>query len=584
MKKAPHKIFSLLLTLSLALAMIPVTAVAAESSTYVDGSWDGLPNGTAVYFFSNPNPHTIGEDAFATIGDALANTLPGGTVYIANGTYTGTGNRGLTIDKNVTIIGESQSGTIINAQDTDRIFTIAGGAVATIQNLMLTNGYANGGISSGIHNNGSLTLDCVTIQNCRSSAYGGGIDNAGTLAIRGSTIDGNTGDGSGGGIDNSGTLIIIDSTISNNNGWVGAIRNFGMLTIMGSTISNNNSYSFDSYGSGGIRNDGTLTIMDSTISNNNGYVGGIYNFGTLTITDSAIDGNTANSRGGGICNYSGLLTLQGNIDITNNAASEGGGIYNNGIYNYNSLITINGNVIIQGNTAANGGSGICNAVTSAISTITISSGGSITNYDVIDNWGTINNSGTIINRGTINNIQYSTGIGTITGTGTITDTMPGGTISYTYPVIFSVTGGNGSLSATVGSSAISTGAQVEQGKDIVFSAAPVTGYRVKEWKVNGNTVTGNTTNTYTIIDITVSHTVTVEFELIGTATTATPAPPVQGGADATQTPTAPVQVGIALAIPQTGDNSTVNLPTILGLLGLLCTLVLRRRRRQQHTA
>ncbi len=88
----------------------------------------------------------------------------------------------------------------------------------------------------------------------------------------------------------------------------------------------------------------------------------------------------------------------------------------------------------------------------------------------------------------------------------------------TYAVTFSVVGANGTLAATVDASAITSGASILGGKDIVFAATPATGYQVKEWKLNTVVVTGNTTNAYTIASLSEISTVSVEFELIPTYT------------------------------------------------------------------
>jgi hypothetical protein len=88
----------------------------------------------------------------------------------------------------------------------------------------------------------------------------------------------------------------------------------------------------------------------------------------------------------------------------------------------------------------------------------------------------------------------------------------------TYAVTFSVVNGNGDLSATVDGGAITSPANVLEGKDVVFTAAPAIGFQVKEWKLNNVIVTGNTTNNYTLLDVEGISNVTVEFEAIPTYT------------------------------------------------------------------
>ena len=67
----------------------------------------------------------------------------------------------------------------------------------------------------------------------------------------------------------------------------------------------------------------------------------------------------------------------------------------------------------------------------------------------------------------------------------------------TYEVTFSA-GENGSLAATVDGSAITTGALVQYGKSVVFTATPDEGYDVIGWTLNGAEVAGADDNTYTL--------------------------------------------------------------------------------------
>ena len=79
-----------------------------------------------------------------------------------------------------------------------------------------------------------------------------------------------------------------------------------------------------------------------------------------------------------------------------------------------------------------------------------------------------------------------------------------------YPVTFNTVNANGTLTATVDGTAITTGSQVQKGKNAVFTAVPNVGFKVKEWKLNG-VVVNNTTATYTLYNLTATATVTVEF-------------------------------------------------------------------------
>ena len=90
-----------------------------------------------------------------------------------------------------------------------------------------------------------------------------------------------------------------------------------------------------------------------------------------------------------------------------------------------------------------------------------------------------------------------------------------------HTVSFSVEGSGGTLKAKADGIA-ETGVSpitVEQGKTVTFTAEPAAGYVVKEWKVDGTVVTGNTENSY-IHTVTKAIDVKVSFD----------APFVEGGA------------------------------------------------------
>ena len=65
-----------------------------------------------------------------------------------------------------------------------------------------------------------------------------------------------------------------------------------------------------------------------------------------------------------------------------------------------------------------------------------------------------------------------------------------------HTVTFSVEGTGGTLKAEVDGKEINSGDSVEQGKKVTFTAEPAAGYMIKEWKVDGIVVTGNTENSY----------------------------------------------------------------------------------------
>ena len=79
----------------------------------------------------------------------------------------------------------------------------------------------------------------------------------------------------------------------------------------------------------------------------------------------------------------------------------------------------------------------------------------------------------------------------------------------TYEVAFSSTG-NGMLAATVNDSQITSGTQVRQGENVVFTATPSIGSRIRSWTVNDE-ANGETGNTLTLTNLAANTRVVVEF-------------------------------------------------------------------------
>jgi hypothetical protein len=299
--------------LGLTLGLLPAGALAADFlvTTLNDGGTGSLRQ-AILDANANGAADTITFDA----------TLTGGTIGLSSGQLAianDAADPDLTIDGDVDGDGTPDITVTVNVGGNSRVFSIASGANATLQGLVITGGdpgFASDG--GGIRNDGgTLTITNSSISGNRSFFSGGGISNTGTLTVANSTISGNTtGAGgsasAGGGISNSGTLTVANSTISGNTAAEhrgGGILNTGTLTITNGTISGNTA---DSDG-GGISNTGTLTVANSTISGNSaaraGSSGGGINSagGSVGIKSTIVAGNTAPA--GADCNF--LLTSLG---------------------------------------------------------------------------------------------------------------------------------------------------------------------------------------------------------------------------------------------------------------------------------
>ena len=239
--------------------------------------------------------------------------------------------------QNLTIKGAGTSATVIDAcRLADRALNIQTGASVTVRDLTITNGRApdgkpgqgagnsgdNGGEGGAIFNDGTLTLNHVTVSN--SQAGGGGFGEPGTGTSSGSGGFGGLG-GNGGGIfnDTGATLNLVDSTVSGNSAGAGGAGGAGET---GGTGGGGNGGSGDDGGNGGgIDSLGGLSISGSTISGNQAGVGGD---GAQGGTGTTMDGGTGGSgghggAGGGVAAESGSSSIT-NSTITGNVSGGGG--------------------------------------------------------------------------------------------------------------------------------------------------------------------------------------------------------------------------------------------------------------------
>jgi CSLREA domain-containing protein len=256
-------------------------------------------------------------------------TLPAGTYILSLGE--------LTIKENITINGTiNEAGqviTIIDGNNTSRIFKVSYGVPLTLNSLILRNGAhtADGPKTGGgaILNQGTLTALDVTLTGNQ------GKDDAGNISY-------------GGGIFSDGYLTLTYCTLSNNlagNG--GALFNNGTAVIKNVTFDNSVAGSGLGVG-GGIYNSGTLTLEKATIRRSAaGSGGGLFNDGIMELTNVTLNGNSATGSGGGI--YNGSISTSGvvaqttltNVTMSNNTAVNGGGIFSkigNTIYVKNTII------------------------------------------------------------------------------------------------------------------------------------------------------------------------------------------------------------------------------------------------------
>ncbi len=327
----------------------------------------GTPVWGASYYVnpegSNTNSGTSADSPWQTIGYALDQAVSGDTLILSAGTFN---EHGLTLTRDIHIVGQGPDATIIDGQYLNRVLSVAAMATVTIEKVTIRNGQSptiglDAQPGGGIYNAGAITLIQCRIADNRAGhggqyqatpgpgGHGGGIYAAGTSLTMidcdvtgnaagngGQAMSGNNG-GDGGGIFVAAgvALILSNSRVEGNAAGEG--------TAGGSGSGSGGS-------GGGIRNLGTVTATNCVISGNRagngggnaastspgGLGGGIYNGGTLTMTTSRIEGNAAGNGGSGVDGEMG---------------GNGGGIWNNGTCTLSQTR-------IAGNFAGNGAYGI----------------------------------------------------------------------------------------------------------------------------------------------------------------------------------------------------------------------------------
>jgi hypothetical protein len=234
--------------------------------------------------------------ADAAAGDTITftNSLAGQAIVLTSGE--------LGINKNLTIEGlgarvlSVQRSTNANTPDF-RIFKVSPGVTVNISGLTIANGRLSG--TDPVYN------------------WGGGILNEGTLTLDGVTVTANVGNVGG-----------------------GVYNHRGTVTVKYSTISNNEAV----YDGGGFHNNGdgataTLTLFNSTVSGNH----------ALNLRGGAIF-NSAEAGGG-----TAQLSLLNSTVSDNHAATSGGGIYNVDVEDRSTAtVTLSGTIVANNNTAWNG--------------------------------------------------------------------------------------------------------------------------------------------------------------------------------------------------------------------------------------
>jgi len=266
---------------------------------------------------------------------ALVQAFDGDTIYVATGTYTGTGDAVITVTKSITLYGGwdgCSTGEVV--RDPEAYPTTLDGENG--RRVVYIDGYI------------TLTLD-------------------GFIITRGNASKVTSNSGRGGGICSiNASPLIINNVITNNIAYTGTVTGFGggiyligastPALISGNLILSNTANTIAQGKGGGLGLVGSIvTVRDNIIQDNiagftinsmGGGVAALGGSGRITLSDNQIQGNkgtpSGSGFGGGFYAQFGAHTLMANLVVTN-AASAGDGLY----LETGFALTLTNNLLVQ---------------------------------------------------------------------------------------------------------------------------------------------------------------------------------------------------------------------------------------------
>lgn len=139
--------------------------------------------GADEYYVCNPTGVTISADGlgdYPTIQSAIHHVCDSTTIWLADGTYTGIGNRDITFQgKPITIrsVSDDPTACIIDCQGISHAFLFNSGESANsiLRGVTITNGYRSTGGGLGCSNSSSPSITNCIITGNTVTHYGGGI-------------------------------------------------------------------------------------------------------------------------------------------------------------------------------------------------------------------------------------------------------------------------------------------------------------------------------------------------------------------------------------------------------------------------
>lgn len=483
-----RRILSIFCVLALCLTLLPGTALAADSVSYVEYSWDEdtstLTSETksVTEYTTVTNSDTAWSNGWYVVSGSVSSTRD--TTITVSGTVNLILTQGSSLTLNYGRISISSGSTLnIYGQDTGSgTLTLGGYGRSTSSGIGL-----NGSSALNIHG-GTITANGYCYNNKVDAAPG--IDvGTGTLTVYGGEVNAeagtysNAGYGAGIRVTSGGTVSIYGGTVT-----ATGASNRSALGVSGAGIGGNG-------GSSAGETCGTVNIYGGTVT----ATGGSGGSGASAGIGGGQGGTTSNQGGGGnVTITGGTVTAIGGESTAGNAQAPGigGAVYNNkgnaGSFSTgtggSAVITTTGG--IQDETSKNSWQGIIDGTVYGTVTLpdslktlnkhlTVPSGATLILPDGTTTKGTITVNGTL----TVDSGSTVTNSGTITNNGTLTG---GGTIQNTSSG--TVTGGTGDVKVTYPSTVTVTS---DQSNDTAAPGTPVKFTATVSG--NGGTPTGSVT-------------------------------------------------------------------------------------------
>ncbi|PIE75870.1 hypothetical protein CSA17_05225 [bacterium DOLJORAL78_65_58] len=262
----------------------------------------GCGTGSATYVI-RPD----GTGALPTIQAALNMAATGDTIALADGTFTGDGNRDLDfLGKAVTLLGQSGDPELAiidcggSLAQPHRAFVFQNGENVTsvVQDIGITNGNV-GGDGGAIWCASSPLIRNVRFWDNHAARGGAIFCDGGSPRIRGCVFTGNEGRERAGGIGFLGSRAeVSDCFLSANWGYMGAaffLPDSSQVTISGCTLVGN--ANANDRATIGLNGNSTVSISDCIVTGGNHHAFGEYDEGSVSISGCNLWGNGSNYSG-----------------------------------------------------------------------------------------------------------------------------------------------------------------------------------------------------------------------------------------------------------------------------------------------